>query len=185
MGKLLCVFFVFLVTITSIHASEYDVFIGGEAGLSWADFNGPTGKYQNREITTYGVKGGIVNNNTRIYMSYQYLDAFEDSTTRSGEFQTLSMNTEAFTKPEDIFGLFDLMFFAGLHLGAINVNVEANFGESDKTAFLYGFQTGILLDFGLPVNLEAGYRYSLSTFSDVQTDLDKLQVAYGGINIKF
>lgn len=185
MKKRLLALLIALAAFSQGHASEYDLFVGGEAGLSWADFSGPGGTYQNREISTYGVKAGVVDDETRMYVAYNYLDAYEDSPTRTGEYQTLTLNTEAFTKPEDIFGLFDIVFFAGAHLGAININVEANFGESEKTALLYGIQAGILLEFGLPVNLEAGYRYSLSTFSDVNTDLDSLQVAYGGINIKF
>ncbi|PHR58094.1 MAG: hypothetical protein COA44_04095 [Arcobacter sp.] len=168
-----------------VHASEYDLFIGGEAGLSWADFNGPNGEYQNPEITTYGLKGGLSNDSARMYLSYKYIDAFEDSSTRKGQYQTLTANTDAFTDYVSIFNLFDLAFFIGAHAGVINLTVEADFGETDEYAFLYGLQTGLIADFNSPLTLEVGYRYSYSNFSEQGTDLDRLQVAYGGINFRF
>jgi len=180
------VLYTFLVTLAlCTQANAYDVFIGGEAAQSWAQFKGPDGTYENDEITTYGVKAGVVDTKTRMYLSYKYMDAFEDSTTRTGEYQTFTANSEAFTDPQSIFNLFDLLFFVGGHAGAININVEASFGESDKLAFMYGAQAGIIADFDLPISLEAGYRFSFSTFNDNDTDLTKLQVAYGGINIRF
>ena len=188
MNKMIKMFYVLLVICTMythVNASEYDVFIGAEAGLSWADFDGPNGEYQNHEIDTYGAKAGVVSDRTRIYLSYQYMDAFKDSTTRDGEYQTLTANTEAFTDPLHLFNFLDLVFFVGGHLGAVNINVEASFGESDEYALLYGVQAGILARFNQLVSLEAGYRFSYSDFSDQNTDLDKIQVAYGGINLRF
>lgn len=185
MRNILYILFVSIAMSSHAYASQYETFVGAEAGLSWADFNGPNGKYQNNEITTYGIKSGIVNHNTRLYLSYQYMDAFADSTTRDGEYQTLTANTEAMTEPLDIFGIVDLAFFIGAHAGALNINVDAAFGQSDKYAFLYGVQAGLLAKLNSQFSLEAGYRLSYSNFSDQNTDLEKLQVAYGGINIKF
>ena len=185
MRNILYILLVSIAMSSHVYASEYDIFVGAEAGLSWADFNGPNGKYQNNEITTYGVKSGIVSHNTRLYLSYQYMDAYADSTTRDGGYHTLTANTEAMTEPADIFGIVDLAFFVGGHAGVININVDAVFGQSDKYAFMYGVQAGLLARFNSIVSLEAGYRFSYSNFSDQSTDLDKLQVAYGGINFKF
>lgn len=62
MKKTLFTLLVTLAIITQANAfDKYDVFVGGEAGLSWAQFEGKDGKYQNDEISTYGVKGGVVN----------------------------------------------------------------------------------------------------------------------------
>jgi len=185
MRKVLYVLLITFTMSTHINASEYDMFIGVEDGLSWADFNGPTGKYQNHEITTYGVKAGVVNDKTRMYISYQYIDAFEDSTTREGEYQTATINSEAFTEPIDVFNIFDLYFFVGGHAGAIKINVDAAFGKSDEYGFLYGVQAGLLAKLGSVISLETGYRLSRSNFSDQNTDLNKFQVVYGGINFRF
>jgi len=185
MRNLLYILLLSIAMSSHVYASQYDIFVGAEAGLSWADFNGPNGKYQNHEITTYGIKSGIVNHNTRLYLSYNYMDAYADSTSRDGAYHTLTANTEAMTGPVNIFGIVDLAFFVGGHAGGININVDADFGQSDKYALLYGVQAGVLARFDSIVSLEAGYRFSYSSFSDQNTDLDKLQVAYGGINFKF
>ncbi len=185
MKKVVYMIFITLALSVNVNASEYNIFIGGEAGATWADFDGPNGEYQNKEIKTYGAKIGIDNVDTRVYLAYKYIDAFEDSTTRDGEYQTLTANAEAFTDSLDIFGITDLSFFVGGHAGAVNINVDASFGQLDKYAFLYGAQVGLMARFGSIVSFEAGYRYSLSNFSEEGTTLDRLQVAYGGINIKF
>ena len=185
MRNILCILLVSIAMSSHAYASKYETFVGAEAGLSWVDFDGPNGQYQNNEITTYGIKSGIVNHNSRLYLSYQYMDAFADSTTRDGEYQTLTANTEAMTEPFNIFGIINVAFLIGAHAGTININVDAAFGQSDKYALLYGLQAGFLTRLDSQVSLEVGYRFSYSNFSDQNTDLDKLQVAYGGINIKF
>jgi len=185
MKKILYIVCIALALGVNANASDYNIFVGGEAGASWADFDGPNGEYQNKEIKTYGAKVGIDNVNTRIYLAYQYIDAFEGSNTRDGEYQTLTVNAEAFTEPLNIFDIADLSLFVGGHAGAVNINIDASFGEVNEYAFLYGAQIGLMARFSDIISLEAGYRYSLSNFSEEGNDLDRLQIAYGGINIKF
>lgn len=185
MRKVLYLLFAVLSISTQTYASGYDIFVGAEGGFSWADFKGPIEKYQNHEITTYGAKVGVVNDETRIFIAYDYMDAFEDSTTREGEYQTLTLNTEAFSEPQSLFGLFDVAMFVGGHLGAIAISVDAAFGNSDANGLLYGIQTGLIANLGSTVSIETGYRISYSNFSDQKTDLDKFQVAYAGINFRF
>ena len=185
MKKLLYMLFIVISLSPHTYASKYDTFIGAETGISWADFKGPNGIYQNSEIATYGFKGGVVNNKNRMYVSYQYIDAYKGSNTREGQYHTLTANSEANTDPVNIFDLFRIVIFGGAHAGAININVAADFGESDKYALLYGVQAGIIATFDMAICLEAGYRFSYSNFSDAGTDLSKLQVAYAGINYRF
>lgn len=169
----------------SLFASEYEIFVGVDGGASWATFTDPQSSYTNKEIVTYGAKAGVVNKSDRMYVSYQYIDAFKDSPNREGQFQTLTANAEAFTDPWKPFSGMGIHIFVGGHLGALNVEMKAPFASTDKTALLYGAQIGLLIDFDLPISLETGYRYSWSSFSDYNTDLDRLQVAYGGLNISF
>jgi len=184
MKRILYIVFITFALGANVNASDYKIFVGGEAGASWADFDGPNGEYQNKEIKTYGAKVGIDNVKTRVYLAYQYIDAYEGSNTRDGEYQTLTLNAEAFTPPLNL-GIADLSLFVGGHAGAININVDASFGQVDEYAMLYGAQIGLMARFGSIVSLETGYRYSLSNFSKEGTDLDRFQIAYGGINIKF
>lgn len=183
MKKILCTLLVVFAISSNVNA--YDFFIGGEAGLSKGDFSSPTGNYDNDEISTYGVKIGAVDENTRIYLSYQYMDAFEGSTIREGAFHAVTFNTEAFSEPYNIFDSIDHLFFIGGHLGAVNLDAEASFGNSNEYGVLYGLQGGVLTTFGPVVSLELGYRFSRSTFSDQAIELDKLQAFYAGINLRF
>ena len=185
MKKILCALLVVFAISSNVNATEYDFFVGVDAGLSKANFTDTTGSYDNDEISTYGVKIGAVNDNTRIYLSYQYMDAFEASSSREGAFHALAVNTEAFSEPYNIFDSMDHIFFIGGHLGAINLDVEASFGNSNEYGVLYGLQGGVLTTFGPVVSLELGYRYSRSTFSDQAIELDKLQAFYAGINLRF
>ena len=185
MKKILCTLLVVFAMSSYANAAEYDFFVGAEAGLNSADFTASTGSYSNDEIATYGVKAGVMNDNSRIYLSYQYMDAFEGSSSREGSFQALTVNTEGFSEPYVIFDSIEHLFFVGAHLGAIYLDVDAIFGTSNEYGVLYGIQGGVLTTFGPVVSLELGYRFSLSTFSDQAIDLDKLQAFYAGINLRF
>ncbi|MDF1881171.1 hypothetical protein JHD50_07625 [Sulfurimonas sp. MAG313] len=185
MRKILYVLLITLAVSSHLNATEYDIFVGGETGLSWAEFDGSDGLYQNGEITSYGVKAGVTDDNTRMYLRYNYADAFEGSFTRTGQYQTFTLNSEAFTDSVNLFSIMDLSMFVGGHLGAININVDANFGSSNSFSALYGVQAGVIARFGIPISLEAGYRISLSNFNQEDTTLNTFQVAYAGINLRF
>ena len=185
MKKILCTLLVVFAISSNVNATEYDFFIGGEAGLSKADFTDTTGSYDNDEISTYGVKIGAVDDNSRVYLSYQYMDAFEASSSREGAFHAVTLNTEGLSEPYNIFDSIDHIFFIGAHLGAVNLDVEASFGNSNEYGILYGLQGGVLTTFGSVVSLELGYRIAHSTFSDQAIELDKLQAFYVGINLRF
>lgn len=185
MKKILCTLLVVFAMSSYANASEYDLFIGAEAGLSSADFTDGTGSYDNEEISTYGVKIGAIDHNSRIYLSYQYMDAFEGSGTREGAFHAVTVNTEGYSEPYVIFDSMEHFIFIGAHLGGINLDVDASFGTSNEYGVLYGLQGGVLTTFGPVVSLELGYRFSLSSFSDDAIQLDQLQAFYAGINLRF
>ena len=185
MKKIFYGLLVFFTFITNANASKYEMFIGAEAALSWADFTGPNGNYENDGISTYGIKAGVIDENTRVYISYNYLDAFKDSSNREGNFQALTISTEAYTKIFNITENYPVSFFFGAHVGGVNLEVDSTFGTSDKSSLLYGLQAGIMTTSKSPINLEFGYRYSYSSFSDMNNDLDQLAIAYVGINYKF
>ncbi|WP_415249450.1 hypothetical protein [Sulfurimonas sp.] len=185
MKKIFYGLLVFLTFITNANASKYEIFIGAEAALSWVDLKGSNGNYENEEISTYGIKVGVIDENSRVYLSYNYLDAFEDSSNREGGFQTLTINTEAYTQMFNITENYPVSFFFGAHIGGVNLNVDSTFGTSHKSALLYGLQAGVMTTSKSPINLEFGYRYSSSRFIDKNNDLEQLTVAYVGINYKF
>ena len=185
MRKILYTLLVAFTMSTNVNATDYDVFIGLDAGLSSATFSDINGKYENNEITTYGAKAGVVNDTSRIYLSYQYMDAFEGSSNREGAFHAALINTEALTEPYVIFDSIEHTFFIGAHLGGINLDVDAPFATANEYGVLYGLQGGLLTTFGSTLDLELGYRYSFSEFSDDNTELDKLQFFYAGLNLRF
>lgn len=165
--------------------SKYDLFVGVEVGLSSAEFTDLVGDYENTGIGTYGVKVGAVNDNTRMYFSYQYMDAFNESLTREGYFSQATLNLEGLSKAYHVFDSISHYFFIGGHLGGINLLVDSEFGDSDEVGLVYGFQGGLISEFGFGLNLELGYRYSRSTFSDANTNLSKLEDFYAGLNYRF
>ena len=168
-----------------LETTKYDFFVGLETGLSAAEFTDDGGDYENNGISTYGIKAGAINNTSRMYFSYQYMDAFKDSTTREGSFQQVTMNAEGLTAPYTVFEGMEHSFFLGAHLGGINLTVDADFGNSSDFGYVYGFQGGLLSEFGFGLAVELGYRYSFSTFSDKDVALSKLEAFYGGLNYRF
>jgi len=168
-----------------LETTKYDFFMGLEMGLSGAEFTDDGGDYENNGISTYGIKAGAINNTSRMYFSYQYMDAFEDSSTRDGSFQQVTMNLEGLSSPYTVFEGMQHSFFIGGHLGGINLTVDADFGNSSDFGYVYGFQGGLLSELSSGVAIELGYRYSFSTFSDKGIKLSKLETFYGGLNYRF
>ncbi len=174
-----------IATDDSVNNSEYDFFIGLEGGLSSAEFTDIAGDYENNGISTYGVKIGAINDISRIYLSYQDMDAFEGSSVREGSFSQATLNLEGLSSPYYIFDSIAHYFFIGGHLGAINLTVDASFVNSDEFGIVYGVQGGLLSEFDFGLSVELGYRYSLSYFADENTDLSKLEAFYAGLNYRF
>jgi len=168
-----------------LETTKYDFFMGLEMGLSAAEFTDDSGDYENNGITTYGIKAGAINNNSRMYFSYQYMDAFENSTIREGSFQQVTMNVEGLSSAYTVFEGMEHSFFIGGHLGGINLTVDTPFGDSSEFGSVYGLQGGLLSEFAIGLAIELGYRYSFSSFTDKDTHLDKLETFYGGLNYRF
>ncbi len=173
------------VMFSNVNASQYDVLVGADLGVSYTEFTNENGTYENNNISTYGIKAGIINDKSRVYLDYRYLDAFENSSNRNGQFQTIAINTDGFSDSFNTFDNINHVFFIGAHLGAINTKLDSNFGSSDAYGLIYGVQGGLITSFTSFFSLEFGYRASLSNFFDKDNSLDRIDDFYTAINFRF
>ncbi len=77
--------------------------------------------------------------------------------------------------------LFSIVYI-GLNLGYISYK-EGNI--INKSGVLYGIQGGILYEINSFLELEGNFRYSLTSVSENNLDIDSWRVISAGLNIKF
>ncbi len=169
-----------LLSMTTLFANEYDTFVGIEYGQNKADWSSGSGD----NTDTYGVRAGFVDDNTRIYLVFDYLDPDEPAGVDELVYLT-TINFEAKTTPYKLAEWLQPSFFLGGHIGLIKYEQETTLIDIDETGALYGAQAGILFGLSSSIDLEIGYRYSLSTLSFLGEDLDNIKAYYGAINLTF
>ncbi|MCF6331435.1 MAG: porin family protein [Sulfurimonas sp.] len=185
MKKNLYALLITFVMFSNVNASEYDVFVGADLGVSYTEFTDEDGTYENNNISTYGIKAGIINDSSRVYLTYHYLNAFENSSNRNGKFQTIAINADGFSNSFNTFDKISHVFFIGGHLGSINAKVNSNFGSSNTYGLIYGVQGGMLTSVTSFLDIELGYRASFSNFFDKDNDLNRIDAFYAGVNFRF
>jgi len=175
-------FIMLLALFSSVYASDYKILAGLEYGQSKGTWNDYTGDLENN----FGLRVGTETKETRIFFSYNYslVENFNFANTDYTS-HIAAMNFEAKTKK--YYGF--LRAFAGMHLGAIYSTWDLGFypplSDEDATDFLFGGQTGVIVDVIENIYFEAGYRLSLTTASDSSINPGNIQTFYGALNLKF
>lgn len=170
-----------LLSASILFANDYDMFIGAEYGKYSSEWS--VGK-KGDEIDTFGIRAGLVDEHTRIYMIFDYLDTEEPAGVDETVYLS-TINLEAQTEAYRVADWLRPRFFVGGHAGLIDYALKTTSVDIDEMGLLYGAQAGILAGLPSDVDLEIGYRYSLSTLAVDGVDLDNANAYYVAINLAF
>lgn len=173
---------------TLLSGSDYKEFVGIGYGQSRGTFEAlnPT-----RELSedTYSLRAGFVDDNSRIYLNADYIDTDAPSGWDE-KWYTLELNTEGKTSPYKLTEYLSTSFFAGAHLGLIEVNLDTSAPyapySGSETDAIYGLQTGVILELPSNFELEIGYKYSWSSLKlESLENLEKVERYYFAANYRF
>jgi hypothetical protein len=183
-------------TLTTFAAADeggYKPLLGVELGAGKASFDWSYGNESDTDDTdwenVWGAKGGFYDENTRIYASFHYVDADEDSTKE--RWYELTANLEAKTSDYKVTENLATSFFIGGHVGGLQLKAEdKSFGFDEKeTDLVYGVQGGVNFIFTPHFNAELGAR---SSWSPIEMEANGLKVelnyyynVYVGFNYYF
>lgn len=162
-----------LLASTLLMGTEYDTFFGVEGISERVELD--SGDKTDFEYG-FGARAGFTADDHRAYLVYDFND-FE----AGGEeinYHALFLNIEGMTQPYEFAPWLSTSFFAGAHLGVHRFEAD---DSEDETRTIYGFQGGMLTHFSPQMNMELGYRYTLSTIDEV----DKLDGPYLAFNLVF
>ena len=152
--------------------SESQKFIGVEIGITEVQGDGPSEDASNLSNgTSFGVRLGAQNEEWRTMVGLQYFDAEGRNVEKlygSIDYFFLSRgaSSEMILKP-----------FIGVNVGY--ANYESN--EVDANGFTYGGEAGVIVDVLENMNVDIGYKYSLSN-SDV---FDHSADVFFGLNYQY
>jgi len=183
MKKILTVILLALLSSGSVYAgSGYQVLVGAQYGQSEGDWDDYTGDWED----SYGLRLGIEDESTRMYLSYEYSKS-EDFSFVNTDFESHVLLANFDAKTDKHYGF--LRVFVGGHLGAIysewNLAQYAPLKDEDDTDFIGGAQIGLIIDVIDYAYIEAGYRFSLTSASSDSINPGRVQTVYGALNFKF
>ncbi|WP_300363367.1 outer membrane beta-barrel protein [Hydrogenimonas sp.] len=177
-----------------VHADEnrYRPMAGVEVGGMESTYETRDEKYDTDSEVGWGLRGGVQNDDARIYASFHYVN-FEDDKkddTSYAKYETdqydLLLNLEAITEPFRFSDSIASFFFIGAHIGGVYVDYDAKYHsrnvDLEKKDSEYGLasgaQAGAVMKISEKVELEAGYRYTWSTLDIQDVDLDHYDNLY-------
>ncbi len=140
--------------------------IGGEIGNGKVSVS-ETDKSGSQDDTIYSLKIGYFTPHQRFLIKGDTADIKDK----------IDIKT-AFFEIDQVFSI----VYIGLNLGYISYKEE---NMIDKSGILYGIQAGFLYQINSFIELEGSFRYSLTSISKDNFDVDSWRVFSAGINIKF
>lgn len=168
----------------SLFAEGYETFVGAEYGKTkWKWDNGSYSPDEEKE-TVYGFRGGVKDDNTRIYVNVGYID-YDSPQGFEEKAWSANLNLDAMTSEYTLVGDVTTRFFAGFHGGMVDYEVENALTGDDATDVMYGAQLGLITEFHESIDLEIGYRYSMSGLSVHGFKLDATDAYYMALNVTF
>ena len=160
----------------SLFAENSEWFVGIDGGVTGA-------KVSNDDINSsyafgpeYGLKIGIRDKNSRIYIGYTAANDIGSDITKT---QSPYIALEGISNEFTVVAKSTAKFFFGARLGASFADVN----DSSTTAFLGGIQTGLVFLLPADFEIELAYRHYW-TYASKDTDFNAGSV-YTGLNYKF
>ncbi len=166
MRKLITVIFVFFSIFGLSYGKNAGFLIGIEAGngkVSASEID----KSGSQDDTIYNLKVGYFTPHQRFLLK--------------GDFGNIGDNIDVKTAFFEIDQVFSIVYI-GLNLGYMSYKEE---NVLDKSGIMYGLQGGILYEINSFIELEGDIRYSLTSISEGNLDIDSWRVISAGLNIKF
>ena len=160
----------------SLMAQNSEWFVGVEAGATGAKLTDENIDSNYEYGSQYGLRIGVRENNSRIYLGYNTSQNIgDDITTSHNAYLALEGISDEFT----VIAESTAKFFLGVRLGGAFSDVNG----SNVAGVMGGVQIG--LDFMLPANfeIETAYRHYW-TYKDTSTNISAGSI-YGGLNYKF
>ncbi len=172
--KFLTLFF-FLLPL-SLFAENSNWFVGLEGGTSGAKFSDSVENTEFEYATQYGLKIGLSEDNTRIYLGYNDTDKISNALTSS---RNVYIALEGVSNEFKVIAASTAKFFFGFHLGGSSIDANGDI----VNGAMGGLQGG--LDFMLPADFEIELAYrQYWTYKEKITNISS-GTLYGGLNYKF
>ena len=170
--KFITTVFLFILPFTLL-AESSEWFIGLDAGARIS-----TSTINNSYIATpeYGIKVGIIEKNSRIYLGYTVAN---DTASDVSKVQSPYLALEGISNEFKVVAKSTAKFFLGVRLGA-SVSEVNNLSTS---AFLGGLQTGLVFMLPADFEIELAYRHYL-IFNSNETNFDTGTI-YTSLNYRF
>ena len=160
----------------SLMAQNSEWFVGIEGGATAAKLTEESLDRDYQLGAQYGLRAGVRENNSRIYIGYNTSQKVSDDISSS---HNLYLALEGISDEFTVIAESTAKFFMGVHLGSAFSDING----SNVTSVMGGVQIG--LDFMLPGNfeIETAYRHYW-TYRKEETNFIAGSV-YGGLNYKF
>jgi len=174
------VFLTTLIYSSLAYADAYNMFAGLEYSTNEAKWSNNSNGVA---LDTYGVKVGIENRVSRVYVIADYMDTNPPSGIDETIYEA-TFNLDAKGEQYDI-GL-KTNVFVGAQIGLIHYKLEtAVLNDINEIALIYGAHIGLLSELTSSTSMEIGYKYSFSELEFKGVALDNIQTYYGAINFHF
>ncbi|MBU1642685.1 outer membrane beta-barrel protein [bacterium] len=185
--KFFSLFLLFMLPLSLI-AKDSEWFIGIEGGISEAKFSSKSADSGRVFSPQYGLKFGLRKEHVRYYIGYNQNNSFGTDLISS---KSMYFGIDGLSDSIKVAAKTHMKLFLGAHMGAADsviygtaaTDQNAYINDPNVTAFMAGFQTGVI--FLLPANfeIELAYRHYLLFNSD-KTDFNS-GTFYGGLNYEF
>ncbi|MEN8146088.1 MAG: hypothetical protein ABFR02_00550 [Campylobacterota bacterium] len=164
----------------SLLAEDSEWFIGIDGGATSTQLTNSTTGSDNTFGPEYGLKVGLREKNSRIYLGYTAADSIGQPVNKT---QTSYLALEGVSDEFKVVAKSTAKFFLGVRLGASIADVNTDVNNTSTAAFMGGFQTGLIFLLPADFEIELAYRHYW-TFKESGTDFNAGS-AYGGLNYKF
>ncbi len=168
--------FLLLILPFSLSAEDSEWFVGIEGGTTGTKSSSATAESDYDFGPEYGLKIGLRDKNSRIYLGYTTADDIGEPVDKA---QTPYLALEGISDEFKVIAKSTAKFFFGARLGASIADVNS----TSTTAFMGGLQTGLIFMLPADFEIELAYRHYW-TYKGKDTDFNA-GALYGGLNYKF
>jgi hypothetical protein len=168
--------FLLLILPFSLSAEDSEWFVGIEGGTTGTKSANTTAGSDYDFGPEYGLKIGLRDKNSRIYLGYTTADDIGEPVDKA---QTPYLALEGISDEFKVIAKSTAKFFFGARLGASIADVNT----TSTTAFMGGLQTGLIFMLPADFEIELAYRHYW-TYKGKDTDFNA-GALYGGLNYKF
>jgi hypothetical protein len=160
----------------TLAAEDSEWFAGIDGGVTGVNFTSSALKSDYQFAPEYGLKIGLLDHNSRVYLGYTAANSIDGNITSTS---TAYLALEGISDEFNVIARSTAKFFLGVRLGASFADID----KVSKTAFMGGFQTGLLFLLPADFEIELAYRHYF-TARKTETNFNA-GTLYGALNYKF